>query len=141
MNMSAHRCYVTCATFDVTGTLLQPRESPGEAYLRCLESFCSPQFENRNDILKKLDHGFGRAFNLHTKEQPNFGVDADGIVTWWETIVHRTFKEAEVQLPPEYTAQLCDVLFKYYEDPVAWKVGNILFNPPLILICGYLVVP
>lgn len=101
-------------TFDVTGTLLQFRRSPGKQYNEIGTLY---GVESDTTILSK---NFKEVWRKMVKEHPNFGKKS-GITweKWWEKVVFGTYKDMNVEerILNDITKDLID----YYKTMEAWE--------------------
>lgn len=101
--------------FDVTGTLLKLRYSPGLIY----ERVARQEFGYRLKVAS-LDQGFRKNFKILSKEIPNYG---DNWRDWWSLLVQRTLKDADVstRIEEQHLPILSEKLIAMYETKECWE--------------------
>lgn len=107
-------------TFDVTGTLLKLRHSPGVVY----EQVARLDYGYQGLDPKQLDEGFRSNFKSLLKEYPNFGQGRlPHWSEWWSLLVHRTFKDVSgsgAAVIDVHLNEIADKLIKLYETEACW---------------------
>lgn len=106
-------------SFDVTGTLLTLRHSPGTIY----ERVAREKFGYTELDVNVLDKGFRRHFKALAKEYPNFGkAQAVHWKTWWSKLVQRTLKDAtDKPIDPAHLKAISEDLIERFETAECWK--------------------
>ncbi|XP_071446099.1 rhythmically expressed gene 2 protein-like [Hetaerina americana] len=116
-------------TFDITGTLLNFRRSPGEQY-----SDVAMQMGVHAEPSELAD-GFMRQWRILCKQHPNFGA-ATGLPwhSWWSTLVRQTFLSAPSlrindiqglgQSAETRLASVADRLIEAYSTDECWSVAE-----------------
>lgn len=104
-------------TFDVTGTLLKLKYSPGVVY----ERVARQEYGYSGLETKQLDERFRVNFKTLAKEYPNFGEGRLHWSEWWSMLVHRTFKDvSESVIDPKHLKSISDKLIHLYETEECW---------------------
>lgn len=106
-------------SFDVTGTLVHLRYSPGTIYERVAREY------GYGLSRPELDRGFKVHFKALSKEYPNYG-HAIGMhwSTWWSLLVQRTFKDASADIHPEHVKVISAKLIDLYETDECWAAAD-----------------
>lgn len=108
---------IRLVTFDVTGTLLKFRKSPGKQYYEVGKMFGISSSE------KRLDENFAKEWKVMIKSYPNFGKNDIGWEKWWKILIFKTFNQKELC----GTKELNDVshyLLESYKTLTCWKVAD-----------------
>ncbi|OWZ19038.1 Ubiquitin-specific protease [Phytophthora megakarya] len=113
-------------TFDATGTLLRPAESPGVTYLRFWETTAGQSFSSsrRSALGAALTSHFPLEFSLQSRRHPNFG--ADGVrlnaYPWWHELIVNVMKHEVPVAHSEQTERFTRDLYAHFSRPEAWQV-------------------
>lgn len=118
--MSGRLRKILLISFDVTGTLLHLRHSPGTIY----ERVARERFGYQELDVKTLDQGFRRNFKVLSKSNPNYGREQGmNWHTWWSTLVQRTFQEAGVN-DQEHLEKMSTELIDLYGTSECWEPAD-----------------
>lgn len=104
-------------SFDVTGTLLKLRYSPGVVYKKVA---CNEFGYSMDD--NQLDVRFRANFKSLIKEHPNFGLGRlPHWSDWWSMLVHRTFQDvSDAVIDPVHLQIIANKLIQLYETEECW---------------------
>ncbi|KAJ8876388.1 hypothetical protein PR048_020833 [Dryococelus australis] len=107
-------------TFDVTGTLLKFRMSPGEKYAEVAANF-GLKVEPR-----VLTNNFRTHFRDMCRRHPNFGHTTGlGWKKWWTSVVVETFSSSEKQKINEHVLKtIAETLIEDYKSCDCWVVTD-----------------
>lgn len=106
-------------TFDVTGTLIGLRDSPGVAYKKVADKHCGDLSLDP----AALTRSFSKYFKELTSTHPNFGLnnaDMDGWSEWWSRLIFKTFRDS---CPDIEEAALLDIsaeLIRFFGTHECW---------------------
>ncbi|KAL1517087.1 hypothetical protein ABEB36_000896 [Hypothenemus hampei] len=111
MNLSK----VRLVTFDVTGTLLKLRTTPGQQYgeIGAMYGIVAD-----NNILTRNWKG---QYQKMAMEHPNYGLNSVGWEVWWKTIVKETFKSSKFRFDEEKLEKIACHLLEMYKTSACWQ--------------------
>lgn len=107
-------------SFDVTGTLIRLRHSPGTIYAKVARE------EGYGELdAAVLDIGFKNNFKSLSKQLPNYGQKQEmNWRTWWSMLVIKTFKDSTNDIVESKLPVLADKLINLYETGECWTASD-----------------